>query len=196
MPERQSDAGRWNKRYLASELSEPPAPCALLSSFGHLIPSHGRALDLACGLGGNAFFLAQKGLQVDACDIASEALIRVDRWAIERSQNIHSIEQDIEQHGLPKGQWDVIVVSRYLHRPLMPALASALKPRGLLFYQTFSADKSSQSGPSSADFLLQDNELLNAFSDLRLRYYREECALPNPAAEAANEVFLIAQKPG
>lgn len=196
MPDRQSVAGRWNRRYQASELDEPPAPCALLSSFGRLIPQHGRALDLACGLGGNAFYLAQKGLQVDACDIAAEALSRIDRWAAERSQNVYSIERDIEQHGLPEGAWDVIVVSRYLHRPLLPLLTSALKPQGLLFYQTFSADKSSHTGPSCADFLLQDNELLKAFSDLRLRYYREECALPNAAAEAASEVFLIAQKPG
>ena len=191
MPEQSSKADRWNKRYQASALNAPPAPCALLSSCGHLIPGRGRALDLACGLGGNAFFLAEKGLQVDACDISAEALIRIEDWAGEQSQSIQTIKRDIEQAGLPQGQWDIIVVSRYLFRPLMPALAAALKPKGLLFYQTFSAEKRGNSG-----LLLQDNELLAAFGDLKIRYYREECPLPNAAADAASEVFLVAQKPG
>lgn len=194
MPENNADAERWNRRYQNADASERPSPCALLQTAEHLIPDSGRALDLACGLGGNSLLLAEKGMQVDACDIAHAALSRIDHWAMQRSLNINTVERDIERNGLPDGQWDVIVVSRYLHRPLMPAIAAALSPGGLLFYQTFSAYKQSDKGPASPEFLLQDNELLNLFAELKIRYYREECPLPRASQHGANEVFLVAQK--
>lgn len=195
MPEPHPGAERWNRRYGDTDRSLQPAPCALLEAMQHLIPCQGRALDLACGLGGNSLFLAKKGMLVDACDISRTALSHIEYWAHKAGLTIDTIERDIEGLGLPEGMWDVITVSRYLYRPLLPAIAASLKPNGLLFYQTFSAQKHSKNGPSSADFLLQDNELLHAFKALNIRYYREECPLAEASEQAANEVLLVAQKP-
>ncbi len=195
MPDNNADAERWNRRYQQADRSQPPSPCELLLATQHLLPAKGRALDLACGLGGNSLFLASKGLQVDACDIAGTALSHIDDWATQKALPIDTLQQDIEALGLPEGQWDVITVSRYLYRPLLPDIADALRPGGLLFYQTFSAYKHADGGPSSADFLLQDNELLQAFRQLNIRHYREECPLAQASKEAANEVWLVAQKP-
>jgi len=82
----------------------------------------------------------------------------------------------------------VIVVSRFLDRGLCPALAHALKPGGLLFYQTYTIDSSE--GPGNPAYRLQRNELLRLFPDLQVIFYREE-GIVDPSS---NEAILIARR--
>lgn len=117
-------------------------------------------LDLACGNGRNARWLAQQGWQVEAVDRDAEALAelrgleRIDAW-----------QADLENAPWPfAGRvFDGIVVCRYLHRPLLPLLAECLAPDGVLIYETFMAGQEQLGRPRNPDFLLQPSELLQTY---------------------------------
>lgn len=151
-----------------------PQPAVVLREYAHLLPASGRALDLACGLGGNALFLARRGLVVDAWDVSAVAIDRLKVLASAQRLDVSAVVVDVSSEALPVATWDVITVSRFLLRPLCPALMSALKPGGLLFYQTYHKNKLTTAGPSNPEFLLEPNELLRLFGPLHVVAYREE----------------------
>ncbi|MFT5575595.1 MAG: tellurite methyltransferase, partial [Bermanella sp.] len=137
MPSQADQQQRWDTKYAAAVCVSSTAACEVLRSNLHLLPAQGRALDLACGLGANALLLAEQGLRVTARDISSVGLSTLERSAKASGLAIVSEQRDIEHNGVGGGQFDVICVSRYLHRPLCAAISRALNPGGLLFYQTF-----------------------------------------------------------
>lgn len=184
---------RWDKKYANAKPVSSAAACEVLRSNLHLLPPAGTALDLACGLGGNALLLAERGLSVTACDISAAGLNTLAQTAKTRDLPITTLQRDIEQDGLSEVQFDVICVSRYLHRPLCPGILAALKPGGLLFYQTFCEEKPATVGPVSPNFVLRTNELLRLFAGLRLRYYQECGPLGNTAAGNRSEALYIGQ---
>jgi tellurite methyltransferase len=184
---------RWNATYGQVTDAEPRL-CTVLAEFGHLLPSRGTALDLACGLGGNALWLAGRGLETRAFDISDVVVARLQALADERALPLRAEARDLESDPLPSAEFDVIVVSRFLLRSLASALMDALKPGGLLFFQTFVQDKDPSIGPSNPDFLLGPNELLEMFRPLRLVVYREEGTLGDVSAGFRSEAILIGQK--
>lgn len=163
---------KWDKRYLSS--TAPGDPCWLLEQFQHLLPSNGCALDLACGLGGNAMLLARRGLETHAWDFSSIALRKLQEFASAQQLPIHTDLRDLERQPPAANRFDVIVASQYLLRPLFPAIVAALRPGGLVFYQTYHQQKLSGHGPSNPDFLLAPGELLEHFSGLQTVFYRED----------------------
>jgi 2-polyprenyl-3-methyl-5-hydroxy-6-metoxy-1,4-benzoquinol methylase len=171
-----------------------PEPASVLSKHQHLLPTTGHALDLACGLGGNSFFLARHGLQVDAWDVSSVAIESIKKNSTEQN-NINASVVDLSTTQFPADNYDVITVSRFLDRQITPKLISALKPNGLIFYQTFTLDKAFQEGPSNPKFLLEKGELLSLFSALSPIIYHEEGTVGDIKKGLRNEAFLIAQKP-
>jgi len=83
---------------------------------------------------------------------------------------------------------------------LVPALIEALKPGGLIFYQTFTQEvlpelNEQESGPKNPQYRLKVNELQQLFAPLILRYYREEGLLGDTRKGIRNEAMLVAQKP-
>ena len=168
----QSPQSKWDRRFSSS--TTPNEVAQVLQRNRHLLPQRGRALELACGLGGNALFLAAQGLQVDAVDVSPVALQKLANFAAKQKLDVTGLERDIESDWQSPAQYDVIVCSHYLYRPLCPRIAAALNSGGLLFYQTFTLDKLDSSGPKTADYLLRNNELLQLFSELDLVYYRED----------------------
>ena len=104
--------------------------------------------------------------------------------------------RDIEQEPPPAESFDVIVVSYYLERALARPIIEALKPGGLLFYQTFTRIAVGSEGPSNPDFRLDDNELLQLFSPLKLRAYREENRLGDLTRGTRDVAMLVAEKTG
>lgn len=126
-----------------------------------LIPAGGLVLDLACGKGRHAVWLAQHGYQVEAVDLDAAALAGMAGLA-----NIQLKVADVESASWPyAGQFfDGIVVSRYLHRPLLPVLAECLNHGGVLIYETFMVGNERHGRPSKPDFLLLPGELLSAYS--------------------------------
>ena len=188
---------RWDQRYRETLTGQPPA--AVLSAHLHLLPATGTALDLACGLGGNALLLARQGLATWAWDISPIAMARLDESARQSGIAIQTEVRDVVSRPPEPAGFDVIVVSRFLERSLAPALQAALRPGGLLFYQTFTKlrtgeEDGNDKGPRHPDFLLDDNELLRLFAPLRVRFYREESLLGDTAQGVRNEAMLIAQK--
>jgi 2-polyprenyl-3-methyl-5-hydroxy-6-metoxy-1,4-benzoquinol methylase len=191
-PEHENLREKWNRRYATAE-GEPRA-ARVLQENRHLLPASGDALDLACGLGGNALLLAQMGLSVHAWDLSAVAIDTLQSHAMADDLPLQAVVRDVtEQPPLP-ATFDVIVVSYFLERDLAPVLCAALRPGGLLFYQTFIKDKVSQQGPSNPDYLLAENELLTLFAPLRVRVYREEGCVGDTTQGLRDEALLVGQK--
>lgn len=167
---------KWDRVYAEAGGGEP-APAAVLAENAHLLPPCGEALDLACGLGGNALFLARRGFAVTAWDISPLAVARLSERAGALGLPVSAQARDVEAEPFPAAAFDVLVASRFLSRPLAPAILASLRPGGLLFYQTYCLDRPGPQGPRNPDYLLRENELLAMFKDLRLLVYREEGAV-------------------
>lgn len=136
-------------------------PSAWVRAHAPRIKADGRVLDLACGSGRNARWLATQGWQVEAVDR--------DAAALDAMQGIAGITTTLVD--LENGEWpyagelfDGIVVCRYLHRPLLSRLAESLTQGGVLIYETFMRGHEAFGRPSNPDFLLQTDELLQVYS--------------------------------
>ncbi len=189
-----SDALRsmWDLRYRDND--RPVVPATVLTRNAHLLPDRGTALDLACGLGGNAIFLAERGLLVSAWDLSPVAVERVRAAAETRGLQIAAEVRDIIARPPPPSSFDVIVISHFLDRGLAPAIAGALRPSGLLFYQTFAREAVTAQGPCNPEFRLDHNELLGLFAGLVVRAYRDEGRLGDLSRGVRDLAMLVAQR--
>ncbi len=183
---------KWNARHAAASSDDDPV--ILLTDYAHLLPWQGNALDLACGRGRNSLFLAQHGLSVDAWDISDVAIEQLSRRAEQAALPINAQVRDVLAQPIPIARYDVIVVSYFLERSLVQPIMSALKPGGLLFYQTFIQAAVDDSGPGNPAFRLASNELLQMFASLHLVLYREEGLLGDCSKGLRNVAQLIGQK--
>jgi len=157
---------------------------------GALAP--GRAADLAAGSGRDAVFLALHGFAVEAWDHAPEALDRAVALARRNAVAIEPVVADLErgEPPLPESRYQLVVVFRYLHRPLFPAIARALAPGGWLVYETYRKGQERFGRPRSARFLLEPGELAAAFPGLEV-VRSEEPAPPSGPIVAR----LLARRP-
>ncbi len=112
----------------------PPLPSAWVVRWAGLIPRGGRVLDLACGAGRHAVYLAGLGHRVEAVD-----LDLAPSGAVRATPGVAWRQADLERGGWPfaPGAYQGVVVTNYLHRPLFPHLLAALAPGGALIYETF-----------------------------------------------------------
>ncbi len=126
-----------------------------------LIPA-GRVLDLACGGGRHARFLASRGHPVLAVDRDPAAVVAVAGDLIETGLFDLEAEGASQREGWPlsPAAYAGVVVTNYLHRPLMDALLQSLAPGGVLIYETFAWGNGQFGKPSNPDFLLAPGELL------------------------------------
>jgi len=183
---------KWNERYSAAQ-DELHAAQVLRENL-HLLPERGRALDLACGLGANAILLAKQGLQVEAWDIADVAVASLQQTALRRQLSIQAEVRDVETYPPDPGTFDVIVVSYFLARGIIPALIQALGPGGLIYYQTFTQQRVSDRGPQQTKFRLAEQELLQLFSGLQVVFYREEGRIGDVRKGCRDEAMYIGRK--
>jgi SAM-dependent methyltransferase len=149
---------------------------------------------LACGLGGNALFLAERGLETVAWDVSAVAIQRLEQYAASRSLRITTQVRDVALLPPEPEEFDVVVVCRFLDRSLVRSLAAALRANGLLYYQTFIQNGVSQEGPRNPNYLLEANELLRLFRDLNVCVYRDEGRVGDIALGFRNEAMLVAQR--
>ena len=126
------DRAKWDGRYAEGAYQTRPHPSAFLAANTALLPP-GHALDLACGAGRNAIFLAQRGWTVDAVDISAVALERVRDRATGLA--IRWLEQDLDAGFDPPRDYDLIVNVRYVNLPLLRALLDCLRPGGTLLVE-------------------------------------------------------------
>ena len=144
-----------------------------------LIRPGGDVLDVACGAGRHARFLAALGFEVDAVD-RDPSLFR------DKPAGVKLTGADLENAPWPYAgrRFDAIVVTNYLHRPLLATLVDSLAPGGVLIYETFARGNERFGKPSNPAFLLVPGELLEAArGKLRVVAYEDLVVdTPRPAA--------------
>jgi SAM-dependent methyltransferase len=139
------------------------APSAWVRRWTHLIPAGGTALDVACGHGRHLRWLTERGHTVTGVDRSPEAIAAVAPLG-------RAVLSDIENGPWPlDGEtFDVVVVTNYLWRPLLPRIVASVAPGGVLLYETFASGHETVGRPARPDFLLQPGELLQVCSGLRV----------------------------
>ncbi|HEV2351889.1 MAG TPA: methyltransferase domain-containing protein [Terriglobia bacterium] len=178
----------WDGRY--RQRPAPTRPSKILVEFADCLPVAGRAIDLACGGGRNCVFLAQHGMHSVGVDRSRVALEQGRELARTKSAVVDWIQADLENFCLPSLAFDVVVCTYYRDPKLYPQIRNALKPSGLLLYQTFSHEQLRfGSGPGNPHHLLEPAELFTAFEDWKIIFYRERWIAHGIAT-------LIARKPG
>jgi tellurite methyltransferase len=148
-------------------------PSALLTDQLSWLPK-GRALDLAMGYGRNALYLASRGYVVEGIELSEDAVSFCRGEAQKRGLPLEAIRVDLERHRLKSEAYDLVACFYYLDRDLFPQIKGALKRGGMVVYETFLIDQHERHGkPRRTEFCFARNELLSAFSDLRVRFYEE-----------------------
>ncbi len=178
--------------------AENGPPAFLLQEYADLIWQQappGPILDLACGDGRNGIFLAKIGWPVILCDVSEETLARAGTLAAEKGVAARLWKVDLEKEGinpLAEEEYAVMLVFRYLHRPLIPCIRKGLKKQGLLVYETFTRDQLRFGKPHNPNYLLKPGELKGWFSDWEIIYY-DEGIKPAPERAVAQ---IVCRKPG
>jgi len=188
-----SDREKWDSRY-ADQSVEATSCSRVLAENSHLLPKRGRALDLACGLGGASVHLALHGLDVVAWDVSPVAIDKLRAFAQQHRLAIAAEAIDVTGQRIAAQEFDVIHVSRYLDRGLCASLSRALRGGGMLFYQAFSMEALDTAPRMNPDYCLVRGELLDLFDGLAPVVYREDGLLGDTARGLRNEVLLVAQK--
>lgn len=179
-----ADRERWAARYAAAGPPQPVPPDALRDHLD-LVPAAGRALDVACGRGGVAVWLAGRGLTVDAVDAAPAGLAAGAAAAAAHgvAARVHWVEHDLDA-GLPpgcRGPYDLVVCQRFRDPALYPALAAAVRPGGVLAVTVLS-----RVGAAPGPFRAESGELRVAFAGWALLV----------DVEGGGQASLVARAPG
>jgi tellurite methyltransferase len=168
----------------------PREPSALLVRFSGLLPHSGLGLDLACGYGRNALFLARQGLAAIGIDHSLEALKSGREDAARANLKVSFVQADLTRFALPTDSFSVVICFNYRDRNLYPSIRAALRPGGLVLYESYTFEHLKFGHkPVDPAHLLERNELLQAFGDWEILFYREVWAGRGTAS-------LVARKPG
>ena len=180
----------WDEKHAAR--GDDSEPASLLREQAALLPTSGRALDIAAGAGRNAVFLAQAGLDVDAIDQSEVGLAKARSLAAARGVTVRTIQADLERMSLERACYDVVVNFYYLQRSLIAPLRDALKPGGLVFFETYTVDQLAMPGgrgPRRSEFLLEAGELRSMFDGYEILHWSEGVERTRAIAS------LVARKP-
>lgn len=161
-----------------------------------LAATQGPVIDLACGRGRHALYLAKSGIPVLGLDRNGDHLRELEVSARGLATKPTPVRCDLETgQGIPvrSGTCGVILVFRFLFRPLASAIEDALRPGGILLYETFTlAERESGRGPRRKEFFLEPDELPALFPGLDVISYREGPDAGTPPTFTAQ---LLARKP-
>ncbi len=160
------DIERWNRKYEERNPHPSFEPDSIVVTHQHLLTGCGKALDVACGVGHNAIFLAGLGYHVLGVDGSLIALRLCRDVTRSRDLPLDLLAMDLDTFHPPADYFDVILVVRFLDRKLIPRLKRALRPSGLVIYQTFNRNLLRQRPTFNEEFLLELGELASLFQDL------------------------------
>lgn len=186
------------------EIIPEPKPASFLLESSRFFKK-GTILDVAAGRGRNALYLAALGFSIDAIDRDEQALRELADHAKERGLTqlrVHPIDLENEPIATSvlnseqyNDRYDGVVVFSYLYRPLFPAIIRALKPGGVLVYETFLIDNHYHyQHPRRKEFCLEYNELLRLTQGLRVLHYEEGQHEDSGGNELPFTARLVAQK--
>lgn len=164
------DKERWEERYKKGWRSSLHKTLVDFYSLAKV----GRGLELACGTGENALFLASKGFQVDAIDISCTAMEMAKQEAKKRGLKVNFICADLESYELLEDTYDLIINFYYLNRDLCPKIVKALKVGGILIFETYNYKHLCIREDFNPEYLLKEGEILEFFKGLEVICYREE----------------------
>ena len=167
-----SDKIRWNQKYANTRQLQSTAPIPFLTEVLPFLPKKGKALDIAMGEGRNGVYLAENGYDVLGIDISDVGLKKAEKLAASRKVKIKTKVADLETYKLKKNEYDVVVVSYYLQRTLYKQIKDALKPGGWVVLETYHEDHHKYAPKFNKDWLLRKNELIHAFSNLKILRYQ------------------------
>lgn len=195
MTERSPDRRtRWDARYTAGDWVDVREPAAIVAEAAPDLGSPGVALDLACGAGRNALYLAERGWRVLAVDLSRQGLRRLRRRARDEGFPIQPVQAELPWLGMRPGRVDLVVNTHFLCRPAFPLVRAALKPGGLLLFETYSVHELEElGGDVRRAYCLERGELLDAFGDFDVLLH-EEGVFERPEGERGL-ARLVARKP-
>jgi hypothetical protein len=130
---------------------------------------------VAAGSGRHALRLAAAGLRVDAVDHDVGRLAAIEAAAARLGLEVTTRAIDLEAAGADLGRacYDLVLVVRFLHRPLFAALTAALARGGLLLYETFTVHQAARGRPTNPAHLLDPGELADLVAPLTILRRRE-----------------------
>ncbi len=181
----QEDKERWNKKYQNNPI--PNTPIKLLTEYSHLA-SKGKALDIACGMGRHSKYLASQGFEVDALDISSLAID-----SLKNIPNITAIEVDFDSYKLSTNSYALVFCSYFLKRELFPQILEAMQENAILIYETFIYHPDNDKAPSNRSFLLEQEELKEAFKSCEIIYHSEYWST-DTKGDKRRKASLVAKK--
>lgn len=183
-----TDVERWEQRYAERNPNPEFTPDPFLTDRITDLPTRGRSLDVACGVGHNALFLAERGLESFAVDASLTGLSYGMGEARRRGVVMLGFVADLDDYPLPREHFALVLVIRFLNRRLCPALAQALQPGGVLLYRTFNRHHLHRRADFNPQFLLEPGELPYLFPELERIDSNDHPGLTEP------ESWLVARR--
>jgi len=181
----------WNSRW-REKADDPWEPDPWLLKIQPLLPA-GRALDIACGRGRNALYLAEQGFSVTAIDVSEEALAQLTAEVARRNLPVETRCVDLEADPqLYADTFDLVLDFFYLHRPLLPSLRKAVRPGGVAVLRTFSSAGHFPGGPENPDIVLRPGELLEIFAGWEILLHEEGI---EPSRKGGSLAGIVARRP-
>lgn len=167
----------WNERYRSGSRASMEPDSLLVRAYDEFIqplfPRGGSALDIAGGAGRHALWLAQREWRVSLVDVSDVGVANARKNAAAFKDRIDFRVEDLRTYKATK-RYDLVVVFYYLERSVFPELIKCLRTGGLLIYKTYTREQQRfKAGPSHPMHLLNANELLRAFKNLRVLHYQE-----------------------
>lgn len=148
------------------------APSEWVQRWSHLVARQGTVLDVACGQGRHLRWFAQAQHRVTGVDRSPEAIESVALLGEMVLADIESGPWPFMAEGKPR-QFDAVIVTHYLWRPLLPVIVQSVAEGGVLIYETFAVGNETVGKPARADFLLRQGELLRLCQELRVVAYED-----------------------
>lgn len=184
----EADRRKWDERYRQPQLT-PATVSEFLIRVADELPAHGRALDVGGGMGQNAVWLAQRGLDVTLVDVSEVALERTRAAANVAGVPITTVRLDLEDDPLPPGPWDLIMATYYLWRPLFDAVTKLLAPGGVLVCVHPTRTNLQRHAKPGPEYLLDGGELPRLVHGLECVHYEE-----NWSPDDRHEARMLARR--
>ncbi|WP_335716028.1 class I SAM-dependent methyltransferase [Neobacillus drentensis] len=167
---------KWNSKHKEriEQLKEPALNLRLKNMSPYL--SGGTALDLACGLGGNSFFLARMNYSVVAMDISDVAINYIQDYSVKNNLKLRPLVTDLtnlNSLNWPNSPYDLIVISYFLDRSLFPIVKNLIREDGYFFMETFYQSPLDENQRVSNQYKLKSKELLAEFGDWKVVFFEE-----------------------